>query len=248
MIHFNNVTTYLSGKLIIPKLEMKIPAGKTHVLLGSSGCGKTTLLRLIAGLITPREGEVSVDQKPVRSAGLKELTRKLGYVVQDGGLLPHMTAKENILLPVKIHSENLQSAERRLKDLIVMTNFDLALMDSFPSQLSGGQKQRVALMRGLILDPEIILLDEPLSALDPVVRMKLQIQLKKIFEKLKKTVVLVTHDLNVASYLGDTISLMDQGRIVQMGQFQEFIDNPKNKFVKDFVKSQIPSENRELSQ
>lgn len=240
MIEIQNAYKSYGTTTVIPGLSITIPKGQTHILLGSSGCGKTTLLRMMAGLTMPDQGRVSLSGDEVKDLSIRELSDRIGYVIQEGGLLPHLSGRDNVLLPVKIRNQDLVKAQERLDDFANAVELTAGQLKRFPHELSGGQRQRVALLRGLILDQPIILLDEPLSALDPVVRMNLQYHLKNIFTKLNKTVVLVTHDLHVASFLGDIITLLDQGRIVQQGRFEDLLDRPKNDFVKDFVRAQTP--------
>lgn len=241
MIKIHEVSKNFGPTNVIPSLSLQIPTGETHILLGSSGCGKTTILRMMAGLCNADSGKVSLDSDNINSLSAIEISNRVGYVIQEGGLMPHLSAADNILLPIKIRGQDLTAARDRMYDFANAVELTTNQLTRFPHQLSGGQRQRVALIRGLILNQPIILLDEPLSALDPVVRMNLQIHLKKLFERLTKTVVLVTHDLNVASYLGDRISLLDQGRIVQQGRFDDLLNQPKNDFVRDFIRAQTPA-------
>ncbi len=240
MIEINDAHKSFGATQVIPGLTLSIATGQTHILLGSSGCGKTTLLRMIAGLTSPDQGEVTIGNKLVSSLSKREISDMIGYVIQEGGLLPHLNGIDNVLLPVKIRGLDIAKATERLEAFAAAIDLTIPQLKRFPHEISGGQRQRVALLRGLILDQPIILLDEPLSALDPVVRMNLQRHLKSIFKKLNKTVVLVTHDLHVASFLGDVITLLDQGRIVQQGSFEELLENPRNDFVRDFVQAQTP--------
>ncbi len=242
MIKIHEVQKSFGPTNVIPDMSLQIPTGETHILLGSSGCGKTTLLRMMAGLCDVDSGEVTLGTENIKSLNPYDISDKIGYVIQEGGLMPHLNATENILLPVKIRRGDLNAAKDKLHDFAQSVELSHQQLLRYPHELSGGQKQRVALIRGLILNQPIILLDEPLSALDPVVRMNLQIHLKRLFKKLEKTVVLVTHDLNVASYLGDKISLLDKGRIVQQGRFSDLLDNPKNDFVRDFIRAQTPAQ------
>tara|TARA_R110000868_G_scaffold136049_11_gene348847 strand:- start:6876 stop:7673 length:798 start_codon:yes stop_codon:yes gene_type:complete len=240
MIEINDAHKSFGATQVIPGLSLSIPQGQTHILLGSSGCGKTTLLRMIAGLTSPDQGAVTIAGQSVGELSKREISNKIGYVIQEGGLLPHLNGIDNVLLPVKIRGRSLTQAMERLESFAAAIDLTMAQLRRFPHEISGGQRQRVALLRGMILDQPIVLLDEPLSALDPVVRMNLQRHLKDIFKKLNKTVVLVTHDLHVASFLGDIITLLDQGRIVQQGSFEELLEQPKNDFVRDFVQAQTP--------
>ena len=241
MIKIHEVSKSFGPTNVIPSMSLQIPTGETHILLGSSGCGKTTILRMMAGLCKSDSGEITIGNEDLKTLSELEISNRVGYVIQEGGLMPHLSAMDNILLPVKIRGNDLLAATNRMHEFANSVELTANQLSRYPHQLSGGQKQRVALIRGLILDQPIILLDEPLSALDPVVRMNLQRHLKKLFERLSKTVVLVTHDLNVASYLGDRISLLDQGRIVQQGKFEDLLNKPKNDFVRDFIRAQTPA-------
>ncbi len=242
MIKIHEVQKSFGPTKVIPNMSLNIPLGETHILLGSSGCGKTTLLRMMAGLCAVDAGEVSLNGDDVSKLSPYEISNRVGYVIQEGGLMPHLNAIDNILLPIKVRRADMNVAKERLNNFARSVELTQQQLKRFPHELSGGQRQRVALIRGLILNQPIILLDEPLSALDPVVRMNLQIHLKKLFNKLEKTVVLVTHDLNVASYLGDRISLLDKGRIVQQGRYIDLLEKPKNDFVRDFVRAQTPNQ------
>lgn len=241
MIKIYEVSKNFGPTNVIPSLSLQIPTGETHILLGSSGCGKTTILRMMAGLCNADSGEVSLGSDNINSLSAIEISNRVGYVIQEGGLMPHLSAADNILLPIKIRGQDLTQATNRMYEFANAVELTTNQLARYPHELSGGQKQRVALIRGLILNQPIVLLDEPLSALDPVVRMNLQRHLKKLFDQLSKTVVLVTHDLNVASFLGDRISLLDQGRIVQQGRFEDLVNHPKNDFVRDFVRAQTPA-------
>ena len=212
--------------------------GKTIVLIGPSGCGKSTLLRLIVGLINPDSGEIEFDEKPLTDINLSLIRRRMGYVIQDGGLFPHLTAKENVLLMAKYIGWGNEEITNNINQLTRLTKFPTDGLDRFPAELSGGQKQRVSLMRALMLNPEFLLLDEPLGALDPLIRFDLQNDLKEIFKSLNKTVILVTHDLNEAVFFGDKILLIKEGSLIQQGTITDFISNPAEPFVTKFVKSQ----------
>jgi osmoprotectant transport system ATP-binding protein len=219
-------------------ISLKIEEGKTTVLIGSSGCGKTTLIRIIIGLIKKDSGEVIIDNREISSVDLLEIRKQMGYVVQDGGLFPHLTAKKNVSLIAEYVGWAKDKIEKRINELSVLTKFPLNGLERYPAELSGGQKQRVSLMRALMLDPKILLLDEPLGALDPLIRYDLQEDLKKIFKELKKTVILVTHDLSEARFFGDKIVLLMNGRIIQTGSIEDLIKRPKNEFVTKFITAQ----------
>src|SRR5436853_5434064 len=185
--------------------SLSIERGKTTVLIGPSGCGKSTLLRLIIHLIEPESGEIIFDGTPATPDKIDTLRHRTGYVIQEGGLFPHLTARGNALLMARHLGKPEAESERRLDELCGLTRFPENLVDRFPAELSGGQRQRVSLMRALMLSPELLLLDEPLGALDPLVRAALQKDLRQIFGQLKQTVLLVTHDLAEAAYLGQHI-------------------------------------------
>jgi osmoprotectant transport system ATP-binding protein len=211
---------------------------KTTVLIGPSGCGKSTLLRLIIRLLDPDGGAISFDGAPITDANISQLRRRIGYVIQDGGLFPHLTARKNILLMASHLKWEAAKMQQRLAELAALTRFPEAALDRFPIELSGGQRQRISLMRALTLSPELLLLDEPLGALDPLVRAALQKDLKEIFSRLKQTAILVTHDLAEAAYLGDEIVLMSEGRVVQRGTLEDLRAKPASTFVTEFINAQ----------
>jgi osmoprotectant transport system ATP-binding protein len=217
---------------------LTITRGRTTVLIGPSGCGKSTLLRLIVGLVRPDAGEIIFDGAPISPDKIGAFRRRFGYVIQEGGLFPHLTARANILLMARHLKKEEQELLTRLSELCALTRFPEQLLHRYPVELSGGQRQRVSLMRALMLSPELLLLDEPLGALDPLVRASLQRDLKEIFGRLQQTVLLVTHDLAEAVYLGDAIVLMNEGRIVQEGSIGDFRERPANEFVSEFINAQ----------
>jgi osmoprotectant transport system ATP-binding protein len=218
--------------------NLSIERGQTTVLIGPSGCGKSTLLRLIVGLVKPDAGEITFDGEPIAQDKLDIVRRRLGYVIQEGGLFPHFTARANILLMARHLGQSDDATRPRLAELCQLTRFSDNLLARYPVELSGGQRQRVSLMRALMLSPELLLLDEPLGALDPLVRASLQKDLKEIFARLKQTALLVTHDLAEAAYLGDKIVLMNEGRIVQAGLIADLQERPENSFVSEFINAQ----------
>ncbi len=219
-------------------INLNIEGGKTTVLIGPSGCGKSTLIRIIIGLIKKDSGEIIIDNLEISLSNIFEVRRNIGYVIQDGGLFPHLTAIKNVSLLAEYIGWEKEKINNRVKELSELTKFPLDGLTRFPAELSGGQKQRVSLMRALMLDPKILLLDEPLGALDPLIRYELQEDLKKIFQKLKKTVILVTHDLSEAGFFGDKIVLMTDGKIIQIGTVQDLIKKPANEFVTKFITAQ----------
>ena len=219
-------------------IHLQIPAEKTTVLIGPSGCGKSTLLRLIIGLVRPDRGEIRFEGREMDLQDMPGLRHQMGYVIQNGGLFPHLTARRNVTLMARYLKWKRSEIEARLLKLAELTQFPPDGLDRYPVQLSGGQKQRLALMRALMLDPKLLLLDEPLGALDPIIRFDLQTDLKRIFQRLRKTVILVTHDLDEAEYFGDSIVLMREGRIVQQGSIHEMINAPIDPFVTHFIHAQ----------
>jgi osmoprotectant transport system ATP-binding protein len=238
MLQLVGVSKSYGGTPALRPTDLTIPAGRTTVLIGPSGCGKSTLLRLMAGLLQPDSGTVSFEGVPLTPANARALRRRIGFVVQDGGLFPHLTARGNVTLMARHLGWNRARIDERLAELTALTRFPAELLDQYPVQLSGGQRQRVSLMRALMLDPSLLLLDEPLGALDPLIRSELQADLRGIFQTLHKTVVLVTHDLGEAGFLGDTLVLMQAGRIVQQDAFEKLIQAPASEFVMRFINAQ----------
>jgi osmoprotectant transport system ATP-binding protein len=238
MLQLVGVSKSYSGTPALVPTDLTVAKGQTTVLIGPSGCGKSTLLRLMAGLLQPDSGVVTFESVPITPANAREIRRRIGFVVQDGGLFPHLTARGNVTLMARHLGWSRARMEERLAELMVLTRFPEKLLDHYPVQLSGGQRQRVSLMRALILDPALLLLDEPLGALDPLIRSELQTDLRGIFQALHKTVVLVTHDLVEAGFLGDTLVLMQAGRIVQQDTFDKLIQTPADEFVTRFINAQ----------
>ena len=229
--------TYGDATALHP-LDLAFAPGKTTVLIGPSGCGKSTILRLIIGLLESDRGTVRFNGEPLAQNNLAQIRRQIGYVIQDGGLFPHLTARGNVLLMARHLGRPDDEMQARLEELCALTRFPVAALDRYPVELSGGQRQRVGLMRALALSPQLLLLDEPLGALDPLVRAALQTDLKEIFARLQQTVILVTHDLAEAAYLGDHIVLLNEGRIAQQGTLTDLRARPANAFVTDFINAQ----------
>jgi osmoprotectant transport system ATP-binding protein len=211
------------------------------VLIGPSGCGKSTLLRLMIGLLWPDTGTVRFDGTLVNRDSVATIRPRMGYVIQDGGLFPHLTAGSNVTLMAGYMGWDRGRRQSRLQELAELTRFPMAGLERYPVQLSGGQRQRVSLMRALMLDPAVLLLDEPLGALDPLIRADLQTDLRRIFERLGKTVVLVTHDITEAAFFGGEIVLLREGRIVQRGRMEDLVGDPAEPFVTQFIRAQRPS-------
>lgn len=238
MISVNNISKSFGTQKVLNSFSFSLPQGQSLALLGLSGSGKTTALKILCGLHLPDEGSVSVGGISLTADNLALIRRKIGYVIQDGGLFPHLTARENIHLVGNEAKFSKAAIDERLRELAQLTQISEQLLDKYPRELSGGQRQRIGIIRALFLDPEILLMDEPLGALDPITRRELQMELKGLFATLKKTVVLVTHDLFEATFLAQRIILLSEGRILQEGTMQELIRNPANDFVKTFVLAQ----------
>ena len=238
LVQLSAVSKTYGNAVALHPTDLDFPRGKTTILIGPSGCGKSTLLRLVIHLLDPDAGIVRFDGAPVTPANISELRRRIGYVIQDGGLFPHLTARKNILLLAGHLKHPAAKMEKRLAELCALTRFPESALDRFPLELSGGQRQRISLMRALALSPELLLLDEPLGALDPLVRAALQKDLKEIFSRLKQTAILVTHDLAEAAYLGDEIVLMNEGRVVQIGTLEDLRTKPASPFVTEFINAQ----------
>lgn len=218
--------------------SLTIEPGETTVLIGPSGCGKSTLLRLLVGLIWPDTGSIRFQEEALTEITVRALRKRIGYVIQEGGLFPHLTAKANVHLMASYLGWSEAEMQTRLAELAELVHLPLEAFDRFPSQLSGGQRQRVSLVRALMLDPDVLLLDEPLGALDPMIRASLQEDLKTIFQQLQKTVVLVTHDMSEAAFFGHRIVLLREGQIEQVGTFTDLIEAPATPFVEAFINAQ----------
>ncbi|MGL6108055.1 ABC transporter ATP-binding protein [Romboutsia sp.] len=237
MIEIKNITKKASNKTILDDITMTIEEGTLVVLVGPSGCGKTTTLKLINKLIKPTSGEIYIDDKPISKENTIELRRKIGYVIQNTGLFPHLTIKENIeLIPRLKKEKTIEEIEGNTVELLKMVDLEHDhYINKYPSELSGGQQQRVGVARALATDADIILMDEPFSALDPITRTSLQEQLYTLQYELKKTIVFVTHDMDEALKIADKICIMNNGKIAQYDTPENILRNPANDFVKDFI-------------
>lgn len=236
-IEFRSVTKrFPDGTVAVDDFSLVLPAHKTTVFVGSSGCGKTTLLRMINRLIEPTSGEITIDGEPIQGRDPVRLRRGIGYVLQNAGLLPHFSVIDNIAtVPVLNGTPKKQARERGL-ELLDIVGLDRALADRYPRQLSGGQQQRVGVARGLAADPNILLMDEPFGAVDPIVRSELQTETRRLQRDLDKTVVFVTHDIDEAFLLGDQVVILEKGaKIAQVGSPDEIIEKPASDFVAEFV-------------
>jgi osmoprotectant transport system ATP-binding protein len=238
MIDVRDVSKSFGPRLVLDRVSVSIPAGRTSVLLGPSGGGKSTLMRVMNGLIRPDAGDVQFAGEKLTPANARGVRHRMGYVVQDGGLFPHLTAGGNVALLASHLGWDRARVRARLKLLADLARLPADALDRYPTELSGGQRQRVGLMRALMLDPAVLLLDEPLGALDPITRAQLQGDLRDIFRDLHKTVVLVTHDLAEAAYFADDVVLLADGRVEQRGPMRDLIHRPETPFVTEFVRAQ----------
>lgn len=238
MIQLDSAGKRFGDTTALHPTSLTIQPAKTTVLIGPSGCGKSTILRLMNGLLEPTSGGVEFEGKRLTRDNAIELRRRMGYVIQDGGLFPHLTASRNVTLMAEHLANPVDETQQRLSELCALTRFPEDGLSRYPVELSGGQRQRVSLMRALMLNPDVLLLDEPLGALDPVVRASLQTELKVIFQNLGKTVVLVTHDMAEAAYLGDQIVVLKEGRIIQVGSLDDLRERPSDQFISDFISAQ----------
>jgi len=238
MLELVNVAKSFGSTQVLKPTTLRLEPGRTTVLIGPSGCGKSTLLRLMIGLIEPDQGEVLFDGEPITPENVMLVRRKIGYVIQDGGLFPHLSARDNVGLLAKYLGWEKDRIDARISELAELTRLPREALDRFPAQLSGGQRQRLGIMRALVLDPGVVLLDEPMGALDPLVRYDLQEDLRKIFQSLGKTVAMVTHDMGEAGFFGDQVILLGGGRIVQDGTLDDLIRAPADDFVERFINAQ----------
>jgi osmoprotectant transport system ATP-binding protein len=238
MLKLEHIYKSYEGRTVLSDVSLTIPKGVTHALIGSSGSGKTTLLRLTLGLIPFDRGYVKIDDQALLSFTPTEWADRIGYVPQDGGLFPHITGRQNVALVPTLRNWPEDRIAKRIEELRSLVELDTSVLDRFPGGMSGGQKQRVAIMRAAMIDPPVMLLDEPMAALDPLVRSRMQHELKSIFQRLGKTVLLVTHDLGEAVYLAESITLLHEGRIVQTGTYRELLHQPADPFVTLFINAQ----------
>lgn len=237
IIQFNNVTKkYPDGTKALKGISVTIPKQKLTAIIGPSGCGKTTLMKMVNRLESPSEGEVLIDGNPISTRNVVELRRSIGYVIQRIGLIPHMTIRDNVALVPGLLKWDQSKIETRVNELLNLVGLDPDIyIQRYPLELSGGQQQRIGVARALAGNPNIILMDEPFSALDPISREQLQIELKKLQTEIQKTIVFVTHDMDEALDIADNIIVMRDGQIEQMGSPNELIEHQENEFVRDFI-------------
>lgn len=240
MIRFESINFGFDGADLFGDFNLQIAAGQTTALMGSSGSGKSTLLRLLLGVLTPASGRLVFQGDDLLACGFIQLRQRTGYVIQGGGLFPHLSASDNITLMARRRGWQARRINDRIDQLSELVQLEPDLLARKPAQLSGGQRQRVALLRALMLDPDLLLLDEPFSALDPLIRFQLQEELKTLISELNKTVLLVTHDVTEAAWLADHLVLLSDGEIVQQGRFEQFRQQPASPFVEQFLAAARP--------
>jgi osmoprotectant transport system ATP-binding protein len=237
MIEFRSVTKeFPDGTRAVEDFSLVLPSRKTTVFVGSSGCGKTTLLRMVNRMVDPTSGAIEIDGESVQDRDPVALRRSIGYVMQNSGLMPHFTVIDNVATVPVLSGVPKKKAREQAMALLDTVGLDRAFATRYPSQLSGGQQQRVGVARGLAADPNILLMDEPFGAVDPIVRADLQQELIRLQRELDKTVVFVTHDIDEAFLLGDQVVILQKGaRIAQVGSPSEIIENPADDFVASFI-------------
>ena len=238
MLQLSQVSKSYGDTVVLAPTDLHVSVGKTIVLIGPSGCGKSTLLRLIIGLVKSDAGTITFNDTKITSENILQIRQRIGYVIQEGGLFPHLTIRDNVIIMARHLRRDPIWINSRVSELARLVRLPQEFMNRFPAELSGGQRQRVSLMRALMLDPELLLLDEPLGALDPMIRYELQQELKRIFNQLGKTVVMVTHDIAEAAHFSDSLVLIREGRVVQSGAFKELAHRPAEPFVEKFITAQ----------
>lgn len=235
MIRVENLSKSYKGQPAVSNLSFDVPEGENMVLLGTSGCGKTTTLRMINRLITPDSGHIYINNRDTLLERPEILRRNIGYVLQNHGLFPHYTVMENIAVVPRLLNWSNSAIQKRADELLAKLNLDFTLKNVYPAALSGGQQQRVGLARALMVNPPVLLMDEPFGALDTLTRMRIRKEFLQLDELIRKTIIMVTHDVQEAFELGDRICLMDKGRIVQIGTPDELLFKPENTFVRNFL-------------
>lgn len=238
MFRLDAVSKSYGSERALDGVSLTIAPGDTTALIGPSGSGKSTLFGLLTGLMKPDVGTIYFREQDISRGSIRELRQHIGYVIQDGGLFPHLTGHGNVTLMAAHLGWSRSKIALRVDELLELTRLSPEVLARYPAEMSGGQRQRVALVRALMLDADVLLLDEPLGALDPMVRAELQQELAKIFRRLRKTVALITHDLAEARFFADRIVLLRHGRVIQTGSISELQNSPADDFVRQFVQAQ----------
>ncbi len=238
MIKAENLVKKFGAFTAVDDISFEVKEGENLVFLGKSGCGKTTTLRMINRLIAPDSGKVFIGDTDIAQVQPKKLRRGIGYVIQNHGLFPHYTVSENVAIVPRLLKWTDGDIQERMEELFAKLKLDVALKNRYPEDLSGGQQQRVGLARSLMVNPPILLMDEPFGALDNLTRIGIRKEFRALDELVKKTIVMVTHDVQEAFELGDRICLMDQGKIIQIGKPEELLFRPQSDFVSEFFEEQ----------
>lgn len=236
MIEFRNITKRYKTQDVVSNISFKVEQGSLVVLIGPSGCGKTTMLKMINRLIAPSSGTILLGGKNILEQNEIKLRRNMGYVIQQTGLFPHMTIKDNISIILKLQKRPKHEIDKKCNELMEMVGLEASeYLDRYPYQLSGGQQQRIGVARAFACDPDVILMDEPFSALDPITRLQLQDELAELNEKMRKTIVFVTHDMDEAIKIADKVCLINDGKIVQYDTVENIMKKPANDYVEEFI-------------
>ncbi|NLV82138.1 MAG: ABC transporter ATP-binding protein [Synergistaceae bacterium] len=240
IIEFRNIKKAYEDKVILDNFNLSVTKGDFVTIVGSSGCGKTTILKMINGLIEPTEGEILINNENIIGKDMIQLRRNIGYAIQGSVLFPHMTIDQNIsYVPNLLNKSDKQRTKAAVSKWMQIVGLDEEMKERYPDELSGGQQQRVGIARALAASPEILLMDEPFGSVDEITRNQLQIELRRIYEKTKITVLFVTHDISEALKLGTKVIVMDKGVIQQYASPQEILNNPATEFVKQLVNNQL---------
>lgn len=235
-IEYKNISKSYGSNVVLKDFSLTLEKGEFITIIGSSGCGKTTILKMVNGLISPDSGDILINGRSIRNQDLIRLRRGIGYAIQGSVLFPHMTVEQNIsYVPNLINKKEKQKTRTAVSKWMQTVGLDEELKERYPSELSGGQQQRVGIARALAASPEILLMDEPFGAVDEITRGQLQIELRQIYEETRITILFVTHDISEALKLGTRVLVMDQGKILQYGSPEELLRNPSTPFVKQLV-------------
>lgn len=250
MIEYRSVAkTFPDGTEAVREFNLVLPSRSTTVFVGSSGCGKTTLLRMVNRMVDPSGGQVLIDDVDIAKSNKVELRRSIGYVMQQAGLLPHRTVIDNVGTVLRLNGVSKKETRERSYAVLETVGLDTSLAERYPSQLSGGQQQRVGVARGLVTDPNILLMDEPFGAVDPIVRLDLQAELLRLQREIAKTIVFVTHDIDEAFQLGDQVVILKKGgEVAQVGSPADILAHPADDFVRSFVGLDRGSRNLHLEE
>jgi osmoprotectant transport system ATP-binding protein len=240
LLNLKNISKSFNGTIAVANLSFRVQKGETLCLIGQSGCGKSTTLKMINRLLEPDSGSIIIDGKDISTKDPVKLRREIGYVSQEGGLFPHWTVQKNIGLVPRLEGWSPEKIKKRIPELLKLVDMEPdKYLDRFPAELSGGQLQRISIARALGSDPELMLMDEPFSSLDPLTRRELQEEFLSLKKELNKTIVFVSHDIREAFLIADHILMMHEGKILQYGKKTDFLNTPANSYVESFIKSQL---------